>query len=253
MHWPKEAHRFIAPPYERAAWVGSAEESLVGHIALHGPGGDPAFDHAREVTGLSDDRLASVASLYHRRCATRESAQPCCSTGSAEASASPIATRRSAAMPRGSVSVFLDLTPDIELLCIVTVRVARPLCRITPRLAAPKSADGATDTATSQTSEAGTRPPSSVRQVELRSRIDARCIDSSTRVAFPSRVACCRRAGLPEVPHRTGSSPKPAGAVEYGPISFSIDRRSRPLSAAPRLLASDESPECVQRGVPVSA
>ena len=62
-HWPRDAHRFIAPRYERVAWVAYLTEELVGHIALHDPGGDPAFDHACAVTGLPAERLALVARL----------------------------------------------------------------------------------------------------------------------------------------------------------------------------------------------
>jgi hypothetical protein len=63
MHWPRDAHRFIAPPYERAGWVVSIGEELVGHVSLHDPGGDPAFEHACAVTGLPAERLALVARL----------------------------------------------------------------------------------------------------------------------------------------------------------------------------------------------
>lgn len=70
-HWPKDPRRFVAPPYERKAWVADLQGIVVGHVALHHPGQDPACAVAREAAGVAEDRLAAVGRLFtsveHRR------------------------------------------------------------------------------------------------------------------------------------------------------------------------------------------
>lgn len=70
-YWPKDAERFVAPPYERTAWVAELDAVLVGHIALHDAPQDPAYSMAAEAAGVAGDQLVAVGRLFtsgeHRR------------------------------------------------------------------------------------------------------------------------------------------------------------------------------------------
>jgi GNAT superfamily N-acetyltransferase len=63
-HLPADVEQFVAPPYERLAWVAERDGQVVGHVALHEAAGDPTFDAAHRATGLDADRLAVLARLF---------------------------------------------------------------------------------------------------------------------------------------------------------------------------------------------
>lgn len=70
-YWPKDPDRFVAPPYERTAWVAVLDAVLVGHIAVHDASQDPAHSMAAEAAGDARPQLAAVGRLFtsseHRR------------------------------------------------------------------------------------------------------------------------------------------------------------------------------------------
>ncbi|WP_088287322.1 GNAT family N-acetyltransferase [Kineosporia sp. A_224] len=63
-HLPADVTSFVAPPYERVAWVAEQHGRVVGHVALHEAQGDPTFGPAHRATGLGADRLAVLARLF---------------------------------------------------------------------------------------------------------------------------------------------------------------------------------------------
>lgn len=70
-YWPKDPERFVAPPYERAAWVAELDGVVVGHIALHDASQDPAYAMAATAAGDAGAPLVAVGRLFtsceHRR------------------------------------------------------------------------------------------------------------------------------------------------------------------------------------------
>ncbi|HZT66941.1 MAG TPA: GNAT family N-acetyltransferase [Acidimicrobiales bacterium] len=65
-HWPRNPRRFVAPPYELRAWVAVEPDLVVGHVALHDGGQDPAFAVARSVAAVPDEALVAVGRLFTR-------------------------------------------------------------------------------------------------------------------------------------------------------------------------------------------
>lgn len=63
-YWPPDSRRFVAPPYERAAWVAGEEGAVIGHIALHDARQDPGCPLAYEETGLATEQLVAVGRLF---------------------------------------------------------------------------------------------------------------------------------------------------------------------------------------------
>jgi GNAT superfamily N-acetyltransferase len=59
--WPDGPERFVAPPYEEAAWVAEVDGEVVGHVARHRATQDPGFPLAHAAT---EDRLVSVGRLF---------------------------------------------------------------------------------------------------------------------------------------------------------------------------------------------
>jgi GNAT superfamily N-acetyltransferase len=53
----------MTPSYERAAWVCTHADEIVGHVALHDDALDPALDPASRATGLTPDQIVVVARL----------------------------------------------------------------------------------------------------------------------------------------------------------------------------------------------
>lgn len=70
-HLPRSPEVFLFAGHETSSWVCEIDGQVVGHVALHAAGSDPALELAQQATGLPASRLAVIARLLvspdHRR------------------------------------------------------------------------------------------------------------------------------------------------------------------------------------------
>jgi ribosomal protein S18 acetylase RimI-like enzyme len=62
--WPKDPPRWLASPKQLAAWVArDGTPEVVGYVAMHPVGNDPAADVWAEATGAEPERMMVVSRL----------------------------------------------------------------------------------------------------------------------------------------------------------------------------------------------